>query len=166
MLLSGTSFKQSGTDPPDTNAKVKAVFIYNFSKLIEWPESYKRGNFIITILGQANSLKKELDIMAKARKKDNQNFEIKVVESVNKIGHCHMLIIPEKYSHNIGEVKSKIRNRSTLIISDKDGMAKKGAIINFVIVNNKQNFELNMLNANKHNLKVSSYLASLAIMVQ
>jgi hypothetical protein len=60
---------------------------------------------------------------------------------------------------------SKIRGKSTLIITEKPGLARQGAAINFVVQENKTKFELNKGNAEKYDLKVSSNLLSLAIVV-
>lgn len=49
----------------DVNSKIKAIFIYNFTKYIEWPENQKQGDFVIGVLGNSNpNLNKELDKMA------------------------------------------------------------------------------------------------------
>ena len=35
----------------EANAKIKAIYIYNFTKYIEWPDSYKEGSFVIGFIG-------------------------------------------------------------------------------------------------------------------
>ena len=60
----------------------------------------------------------------------------------------------------------KIKNKSTLIITDRAGLATKGAGINFVIQENKQKIELNKSNIEKYKLKVASSLVELAIQVK
>jgi hypothetical protein len=59
-----------------------------------------------------------------------------------------------------------VKSKSTLIVTDKAGMAKKGAAINFIYADNKQKFELNKSNIEKYDLKVSQSLVKLSIEVE
>jgi hypothetical protein len=149
----------------DTPSKIKATFIYNFTKYIEWPASYKQGNFIIGVIGNT-TLIKDLNKMAVLKKAGNQPFEIKSFPSISSITKCHLLFVSSDNSVNLKEISQKIKNYSTLLVSEKPGCAKQGAAINFVIQDNKQKFELNKNNAEKYNLKIGSSLAGLAILVE
>lgn len=149
----------------DTNAKYKAMFIYNFTKYFEWPQNYKDGNFIIGVLGNTPLLS-ELNKMASIKKVGNQPFEIKIFESSGAISNCHILIVAPDVTTPLSEIVAKIKKYSTLLITEKQGFAKQGAAINFVVQNNKPAFELNKANAEKQNLKVSANLLSLAILVE
>lgn len=151
-------------DQYDTNAKIKSIYIYNFTKYIEWPEDYKSGNFVIGILGESN-LHDGLQAMATSKKVANQAFEIKRFNSVGEIDKCHMLIIPRKMGAELTSAKSKVTNYATLIITEEEGLALKGSGINFVVKENKQKFELNKSNIENHNLQISSSLLSLALVV-
>jgi hypothetical protein len=62
-------------------------------------------------------------------------------------------------------VLKKIKGMSTLVVTEKAGLARKGSVINFINVENKQKFELNKTNANKNGLVVSSNLMSLGIAI-
>jgi hypothetical protein len=142
------------------------MFLYNFTKYIEWPQEYKQGDFVIGILGGgADNLKKELAKLASTKKAGIQNIVIKTFGSVAEIEKCHMLFIPETKSSLLEDASMKCKKTSTLIVTEKDGLAKKGSAINFVVKDNKQNFELNKGNIEKYNLNVSSSLLSLAIQV-
>jgi len=149
----------------DTNAKYKVMFIYNFTKYFEWPQSYKEGNFVIGVLGNS-SLLPELNKMATLKKVGNQSIEIKTFSNVGDITKCHMLIVAPEVTIPLSEIISKIKKNSTLLITEKQGYAKQGAAINFVVQNNKPAFELNKINAEKQDLKVSTNLLSLAILVE
>lgn len=149
----------------DTNAKYKVMFIYNFTKYFEWPQNYKEGNFVIGVLGNS-SLLAELNTMASTKKVGNQSFEIKTFTNVGAITNCHMLIVAPEVSTPLSEIIAKIKKNSTLLITEKQGFAKQGAAINFVVQNNKPAFELNKSSVEKHDLKVSKDLLTLAILVE
>lgn len=149
----------------DTNAKIKAMFIYNFTKYIEWPSAYKNGSFIIGILGES-TMYDELKNMTETKKAVNQPFELKRFTTASQIEQCHMLVLPKEEAAKLGDVLSKVDSYSTLVIAENDGMAQRGAGINFVIRNNRQKFELNKTKMERHELKVSSSLLSLAIVIE
>lgn len=141
------------------------MFIYNFTKYFEWPPSYKEGNFVIGILGNSPLLL-ELNKMAAVKKAGSQPFEIKTFPNVSSISNCHMLIVAPDVTTPLPEIIAKIKKNSTLLITEKQGFAKQGAAINFVVQNNKPAFELNKANVEKQEIKVSKDLLSLAILVE
>ena len=164
LSLSLLSFGTAKRDNYDTNAKLKALYVYNFTKYIEWPASYKQGDFVIGILGDS-PLFKELNTMAQTKKAGNQTIQVQKYSAASSIGRCHMLILPPAKGATIGDAVKRIQGNSTLVIGEQNGLATRGAGINFVVLNNKQKYELNKSNIEKYNLKVSSNLLSLAILV-
>lgn len=153
-------------DPNNSNAKIKATFIYNFTKYIDWPEKYKEGNFVIGVLG-TTSFYNDLTALLTKKNVGKQIFEIKSYTNIESVtGVCHILFIPAANSSMLPDVLKKMKGKSTLIVTEKSGMAKQGSGINFIIDNNKQRFELNKTNIEKYSLKVSSTLTSLAIAVE
>ena len=154
------------TQPEVAMDHIKACYIYNFSRYIEWPLSYRQGNFVIDVLDGTPIMISELSKMAATQTAGSQKFEINNVLSVEKIGKCNILYIPTNKSTAIKKAVLKLKNFSTLIITDDDGATKLGAAINFVVKDNRQKFELNRNNAQKNKLVVSSNLATLAILVE
>ena len=69
MLFLSSGFKVAGVD---TNSKMKAIFIMNFTKLIEWPKAYREGDFVVGVVGES-PLYTELIKMAKT-KTDNHSI--------------------------------------------------------------------------------------------
>ena len=154
----------AGSGNYDTNAKIKAVYIYNFTKYVEWPKEYREQSFIIGVLGET-SLLEELKGMASTKKVFGQNIEVRQYNSVADISLCHILYVPADCKETFTNVLGKVKSFSTLLITDKPGMATQGSAINFVVMQNRQKFELNESNAVKYNLKVSNSLEALAIIV-
>ena len=153
-------------DPNSSNAKIKATFIYNFTKYIDWPTKYKEGNFVIGVLG-TTSFYNDLTSLLSTKTVGAQKFEIKSYTNVESLtGVCHILFIPAENSAWLPDVLKKMKGKSTLIITEKAGLAKQGSAINFIVENNKQRFELNKINIEKYSLKVSSSLMALAIKIE
>ena len=150
----------------DTNARIKAVFMYNFTRYIEWPESAANGNFIINVFGSNTPLVAELNNLAKTKTVGTQKIEIRNTTSLDAIGSSHILFVCGDNPTPLSEIISKIKGKNVLLVTERPGFARLGAAINFVIVQNKQKFELNKANAEKYNLKVSTTLVQLGISVE
>jgi hypothetical protein len=140
------------------------MFIYNFTKYIEWPTDYKQGNFVVGVLG-FSPVFSELEKMSKTKKAVNQPFEIKKFNSVSDISKCHMLIISDENAGKLGACLDKVRNYNTLVITEREGLARQGSGINFIVKDNKQKFELNKTSVTKKDLKISKSLESLAVVI-
>jgi hypothetical protein len=162
LILSGTLLISTNLQAQDK--KFHSVFIYNFTKYIEWPSAYNSGDFIIGVLGKSD-ITQNLQEMANMKTVGKQKMVVKVFNSVNEIGKCNMLFIPTSQSDQIDLVKSRLSNSATLIISEKNGLGRKGSGINFVVENGRWRFELNRSVVENQNLKVSSELDKLAIVI-
>lgn len=164
MAFTSLSFQQQQSFDP--NAKVKAVFLYNFTKYFEWPEKMKSGNFIIEIIGTNASISQELHKMASSKQIGNQKLEIKNSTIMDASLKPHIIFILSESSDMLKEVSAKSKGKGSLIVTEKNGLAKSGSAINFVVIDNKQKFEYNKNNAIKAGLKTGDGLNSLAIAVE
>ncbi|OFX77608.1 MAG: hypothetical protein A2X12_09150 [Bacteroidetes bacterium GWE2_29_8] len=144
------------------NAKIQAVFTYNYTKLVLWPDAYRTGDFVIGVIGNGNIVN-ELENMAKTKKVGSQNIVVKNYGSVENISKCHILVITASQSGKISAAVAKSSQYATLVITENNGGIDKGSCINFVVADGKQKFEVSEANASKRGLKISNDLVKLAI---
>lgn len=144
--------------------RIHSVFIYNFTKYIQWPSSDQTGDFVIGVLGDS-PIVASLEKLASERKIGTRTMVVKKFSSVDQISNCHMLFIPERSSDNLEAALAKIGSNSTLVMTERRGLGSKGSSINFITVDGKQKFELNKSATEKAQLKVSTELTSLAIVI-
>ncbi len=149
----------------DTNAKIKAVFLYNFTRYFEWPSAKKTGNFIIHVVGKNEALMKELTKMAESKTVGNQKMEVINTPAFDPKAKPHMLFLLPDVSKSLGDATSKLKGKGALIIAENAGAAKGGAAINFVVIENKQKFEYSKNSAVKAGLKTSEDFKALAIAI-
>lgn len=149
-------------DGEEANAKIKAIYIYNFTKYIEWPDDYKEGSFVIGFIGKNTALFTELSKMADSKKAGNQEIAIKNISTLDDNSKYNIVFILSENSNQLGEVLAKSKGKSTLIVTEKDGLISKGAGINFVVRDSKQKIETNKTNIEKSNLKVAKTLIDLS----
>ncbi|MDD2564741.1 MAG: YfiR family protein [Salinivirgaceae bacterium] len=143
--------------------KVQAMFVYNFTKYVEWPVSTRSGNFVIAVYGNS-PIYEELIKVAGTKSAGNQSIEVQKVKSVGDITTQHMIFISQDKSVDLGAIIGKIGSAPSLIITEADGLISKGSAINFVIIENRQRFELKKDNVINKGLKVSSELEKFAIL--
>jgi hypothetical protein len=156
LIMAASGYAQT------TIPKAQTLFIYNFSRLIEWPANYRTGNFVIGILGTSD-VAGELETYTKGKKVGTQNIEVIRYKAVTEIQNCHILFIPFARTKQVSEVLAAMDGKSTLIITEKSGALNEGAAINFVILEDKMRFELKPENASKYGIKFSSKLSEMSL---
>ncbi len=144
----------------DTQAKDRAIYLYNFAKMCEWPSN--DGNFIITVIGENHGLVTELTNLAKTKMVGSQKIEVQNHQALKEAEKANIIFITPDKSGLLIDAISKYKGKGTLIVTEKAGSAKGGATINFIIEENKPKFELNKAAAAKAGLNVSSSLEKLA----
>jgi hypothetical protein len=141
--------------------EVKAAFIYNFLKFIEWPEgSFSDGTINLCILGD-DPFGTVINPVEGDFKKDKK-IVIKRYNKPTGIEGCHVLFICRSEKRHLSEILNSIKGMKVLTISDTEGFAKQGVVINFYIEEDKVRFEINKDAADKAGLKISSRLLNLA----
>lgn len=141
--------------------EVKAAFLFNFTKFIEWPASrLGRGeSIVIGIVGQ-DPFGKVIDDIVQGKSVNGHSLVVKRLKWSDDLGICHMLFVPE------GEQESgrleKLASRSVVVIGETPGFTRKGGIINFVIESGRVRFEINGNTAKASGVTISSKLLSLA----
>jgi hypothetical protein len=145
-------------------ARAQAMFIYNFSRLIEWPAEYKTGPFVVGVLGKGDIIE-QLKTYTGGKSVGSQPITVKTFATPASISACHILFVPFSSTKEMSSITAQIQGKSTLIISEKNGAVNDGSAINFVIVGDKLKFELAPENATRYNIKISSKLNEMAFKV-
>ncbi len=163
VVLVGFTFTTASAQQR-TMPEIHSMMVYNFMKYIHWPPSATSGDFVIGVVGD----KEVFNTLTKwygAKSKGSQKIVIKQFKSASDLTDCHVLYVGRSKSSTFSEVKTALVGKSTLIVTDKTGLGKKGSGINFKIVNSKLKFELNQAAIASANLKVSSQLSGMAILI-
>lgn len=144
--------------------KFKALFMYNFTKYLEWPTEKQRGNFIIGIYGNSNVMG-ELAIIAQKRKIGDQTMELRKIYTVPEARNCHILFIPNNRSAQLNEILKEISRAGVVVITESPGMAEKGSGLNYIKTNGNLNFEISKKNLEQQEVKVNPALLTLGVLV-
>jgi hypothetical protein len=158
MLLVTVRF---GYSQASSVSDAQSLFIYNFSRMIQWPAGNKTGDFVIGVIGD-NEVYNSLVAFVANKKVGSQSITIKKFDDLQSITRCHIVFIGDSKVSRLGEVISKLQGSNSLIITEKKGMVNSGSAIDFFIDKDKLKFVMNADNAEKYNLTVSKSLEDLA----
>lgn len=164
-LMSGSDKHTMVNQVKDTRSSAKALFLYNFATLIDWPEEYRKGDFVIGTLAGTSDVYDQLELKFKGKSIGSQTIVVKKYASRTEIDKAHILFLGEDKSDQITSLATQLKTKSTLIVTEKEGYLSKGAVINFVLDGSKQAYEISKPNAKKYNLIIATKLTSLAYKV-
>lgn len=141
--------------------QAQSLFIYNFSRLIQWPEGNQTGDFVIGVIGNDN-LYKSLVTYVSNKKVGAQPIVIKKFDTPESLTRCHIIFVGNSKVAAFDEVLNRVRGTNSLIITEKKGMINMGSAIDFFMDQDKLKFVINSINAQKYNLTVSKSLEDMA----
>lgn len=144
---------------------IKAAYIYNFSKFVEWPAKAfeKSKTFNVSILVDEDLVPYFKKLNGKEVR--GRKVVISFKKQVEDIEICHIIFVGKSKQNNLAEILTRLKDQSVLIIGDEEGFSKQGGMINFVMKENNVRFEINPDAARRAGLKISSKLLSLGIIV-
>ena len=161
LFCSFCNFAMAQSQSQESN--LKAAFIYNFTKYIDWDNGDAENKFIIGIMG-TSSIDGPINEIAKNSFIKNKRIVLKHFSNAEDISYCNILFIPRGNGIPLQSVLEKI-NKGVLTISEEPGFARQGSAINFVVNNDKLKFEINLKALNSAGLKAGSQLLKLAVIV-
>jgi hypothetical protein len=138
--------------------KLKAIFVYNFTKYINWPEISE--NFVITVMG-SSSIIAELKSIAMKKMVGNSPIVISIINSPAELTNCNILYLTSTKNSYLPQLFELAKSKNILIISEKKDACSLGAGINFIDAAGKVGFELSKSNLEKCGLSVSTDLLRL-----
>lgn len=162
MLMSGFS---SRLKAQDVDYKAYTLFVYNFMKYIEWPEAQSKGDFVLGVYGDS-PIQKELQALAANKKLKGRNIVVKTLSKPEEGANCELMYISDSKSSAIKALKEQMKDKPVLIVGEREGLAKKGAGLSFVTMDDDAlKFDINKKEIEGHQLKISSQLITLGIVV-
>lgn len=164
MLIEATvvhSQSSSAVEKKPLETKVKAAYLFNFSKFVQWPG--KNGTPVtICVIGdkEVGGLLEELKLQLPAEKSFRVIYDPDAVPS-----SCHILYIADNVKDR-DRYLEKCRNKQVLTVSDSSDFTRSGGIVRFFSANGRIRFEINVTNADAAGIKISSKLLELGSIVR
>jgi hypothetical protein len=146
---------------------VKAAFVYNFAKFVEWPFvafETPESPLYLCILGD-NPFGDALESI-KGKVVQERELHIRHLSEIEDIEECHILFISASERKRLSSIQQKIKNQHILSVADMEGFARHGGIIGLVKDKNRIRLEINADAADRSLIKISSKLLSLAKIIR
>ena len=143
--------------------EVKAAFLYNFAKFVDWPsDAFKSGSpFVIGVVGD-DPFGSDLDTTVSGKTVDNRRIEVRRFRRVGDVQSCHILFVCRSEKSRVDKILERVSGSRTLTVGDMGQFLQRGGMINFIIEDQKVRFEINSNSAERAGLKISSKLLQLA----
>ncbi len=146
---------------------LKAAFLYNFTKFVEWPDSTFATSstpLMICVLGN-DPFGSSLDAIADKTIK-GRPLVIKRLHSVDRVKDCQMLYVSPNQLTQTAEIVPTIQKAPVLTVCDAEDCAEAGIMLNMRVVENRVQLDMNLDAVQRTPLKVSSQLIKLTRIVK
>ena len=147
--------------------RVKAVFLYNFAKFLEWPpQAFKSPSdpIVIGVLGK-DPFGGALVSATAGKTLDGRGFQVREVADAQQAAQCQILFISSSERKRLGAVFAEIGSLAILTVGETDNFTSEGGDVNFKIRGGTVGLQINVEAARKQQLHISAKLLSLAEIV-
>lgn len=139
---------------------VQSVFIFNFTRYAEWPRavfSRETNSFVIGVLGSDPIREHIVQVVANERAEDRP-IAVRSYRRVQDIDACHILFISRSEAGQLESVLAALKGRSILTVSDQEGFARSGGMIQFRTERQRVRLTVNLEAVRAVGLNISSKL--------
>jgi hypothetical protein len=152
---------------PPTEYEVKAAYLYNFLKFVEWRPGgavASTGPFCIGVVG-ADPFGAVLDRTIDSKEVLGRPVTIRRVGEPRSASGCHVIFVGRVHNVSTTELLRAVAGTGALTVGDEPGFAQKGGMVNFVLDEDSVGFEINPSAAAREGLTLSPRLLQLARIV-
>ena len=154
--------------PISREYQIKAAFLYNFTKFVEWPPQRFDPDdrpIVIGVLG-GNPFGNELVNTLRDRKVNGRAFVIKAIGIASEATAVDLLFVPTGEEPRLAGALAAINGAGVLTVGESEQFAALGGAITFTVNADKIRFEINRGASQQAGLKISAQLLKLASAVR
>ena len=145
---------------------VKAAYLYKFAPFVEWPPTAfasASSPFQVCILGR-DPFGSKLDRAVTGQRVADHPVAVRRLDRVDAASGCHILFLGASRTQTAADALRAVRGAPILTVADNGGAT--GAIIRFVLKDNRVRFDIDVAAAAANRVTISSKLLSLATSVK
>jgi hypothetical protein len=144
---------------------VKAAFLYNFAKFVEWPALPAAAPLVVCIVGHDGIAAAFIETV-RGQNISGHSFDVWVLQDSSRWRACHLLFIADAETRRSAGGLDEIKRLPVLTVSDNKGFALAGGIIELYVEAGRMRFAINLDAADRAGLRVSSRLLGLAKVIR
>lgn len=148
--------------------QVKAAYLFNFFKFVEWPEGScgdPTAPVVIGVVGE-DPFGSTLAVVIAGKTVQGRELTVRKYRAGEDLRGAHILFIGASEKKRLPAILLSLRGSCVLTVSDLDGFLGEGGMIQFVNENDRIRFAINLSATTQAKLKMSSKLLSLAKVVE
>ena len=146
---------------PPSEYNLKAAFLYNFTRYVEWPEKHLAAGSPIRICILGRDPFGSAMATFEGRKSQGHDVRFRIIETVEQMADCHLVYVAESEERRVSAIIRAAAGRSILTVSDIDGFADAGGAIELVNEDDRVRFDINHGVLQREGLRASSDLLRL-----
>ncbi len=154
----------SHAEPPAIEYKVKAAYLFNFTRYVSWPhEAFadQASPLDICVLGH-DPFGALLDRTVADRSSQGRAVRVRRAPAVGETHGCHVVFISWAETSRQQKLLSALRSRPVLTVGETPGFLEQGGLIRLMVVEGTVRFEVNAAGARRSLLRISARLLELA----
>lgn len=162
ILAAMAAHGAAAAEAPSIEYAVKAAYLYKFAPFVQWPPAVfasASSPFQLCILGR-DPFGASLARAVSGQRVDDHPVVIRRLDRVDASSGCHMLYLGASRAQTSAEALKALRGLPTLTVADDD--RETGAIIRFVVRDNRVRFDIDAAAAAASHMTISSKLLGLA----
>ena len=151
-----------------TEYEVKATYLYNFSKFVQWPAPARQAQseaFAICVIGE-DPFGRALHATVENETVAGKRVVVRQIPVSEDAANCRILFISSSEEQQLQKVLTSLGGASVLTVSDLPKFAQHGGMVQFVLEGNRVRFEVNSAVAERAGLRLSSELLKVAVNVR
>ncbi len=168
ILCLGTAVSAIAEKPSLSEADIKVLFLFNFTKYVEWPEDVFDSPTAPLIIGFTGDRKLADSLRTLAANKTYKGRPIEIFNEVNveTASGCHILFLSEAGSKNTEALLAPLRSPPGLKVGESDDFTRLGGIIRFNRNDDKVRLEIKTAAVETSRLKLGAKLLGVAAVVR
>jgi hypothetical protein len=140
---------------------VKAAFLFNFAKFIQWPTSDRSETLVVGVLGQ-NPFNEVLEAVVTGKSVNGREVVVRQLRNEDDVRAFHIIFIAASEARRGARILERVGGASVLTVGETPQFLREGGIVQFYVRENRVRFDINSAGANQAGLRISSQLLSLA----
>jgi hypothetical protein len=141
-----------------TNHKVYSLFVASIAKSTVFPQV--GSDFKIVVLGKSKIFE-ELQKIAATKDVNGKKMNVTQEEEVSKLGEAQIVYLSDGKSGSLAELIKKFEGKPVMIISEREGLYKRGAGFSFVVSeDSKLRIDVNKTDLEKRQIRISQNIIS------
>ena len=147
--------------------KLKAAFLYNFTKFVEWPAARFQNSTDPIVIGLIadEGMQAELASIIANRQVNGRALIVRPVTTPADVPGVHIIFVSTEQASRLPSFQQSAEVAAVLTVGDAESCRTSGGSICFTQQGEKLRFEINMDSAERAHLKISSQLQKLAVAV-